>query len=69
MATKVSFDSSWVLSTMRLFKTAIIMLEYNFPRMTMVIDEYELWSGIRHRAKLMIAIVAVASLKSVRDLI
>ena len=45
------------------------MLEYNLPRMTMVIDEYELWPGIKNRAKLMIAIVAVASLNLVRDLI
>ena len=47
---------------MRLFKITIIMLEYNFPRMTTVIDQYEVL-GIRNRAKLMIVIVAVANLK------
>ena len=40
------------------------MLEYNFPRIKTVINQYEV-PGIRKRAKLMIAIVAVASLKNV----
>ena len=56
--------SSWVLNTMRLFKTIIIMLAYSVPRIPIVVCQYMGWLGIRNRTKLMIATAAVRNSKN-----
>ena len=44
---------------MRLFKTTIIVLEYNFPSTVDVVWKYVGWPGIKYKMKLTIASVAV----------
>lgn len=56
---KLLIDWSWILDVMGLFKTAIMVVEYIFPSIAIVACQYVGWPGIRNRAKLMIAIVAI----------
>ena len=56
-------SSSWVLITIRLFKTTIMVVEYNFPRIPLVITYIEIGvsNEITIMTKLMIAVAAVKS--------